>query len=84
MKLAPIINPEACRPAPKPVQVDLRKVFLVISCDWLVALVISLILLATGFHVTEAVIICTGGVAIGICLLIWEAFDRRDYRRLGM
>lgn len=29
------------------------------------------------------VIMCVAGVIIGLLLLVWEYFDRWDYRRLG-
>jgi hypothetical protein len=28
-------------------------------------------------------VICASGVVIGLLLLVWEFFDRSDYRRLG-
>ncbi|WEV65398.1 MULTISPECIES: hypothetical protein [unclassified Bifidobacterium] len=83
MKFAPIINPDVCKPAPKPVQVDLRKTFLIITSWWLIALAVSAVLLVCGFHVVEAIILCSSGVIIGVLMLIWEHFDRWDYRRLG-
>ena len=67
MKFAPIIDPAVRKPAPKPVRVDLRKAFGMGTGLWAVALVIM----------------CAAGVIIGVLLLIWEHFDRWDYRRLG-
>lgn len=84
MKFAPIINPDVCRPAPKPMRVDLRKVFGVVTGWWIIALAIAVILLVCGFHVINAVILCGSGTAIGAALLVWEHFDRWDYRRLGV
>ena len=49
MKLAPIIDPSVRKPSPKPVRVDLRKVFMVGTSLWAVGLVICMILLALGF-----------------------------------
>lgn len=83
MKFAPIINPDVCKPAPKAVQVDLRKTFLSITILWIVALLVSVVLFKCGFHVTNAIILCSSGVVIGLLMLIWEHFDRWDYRRLG-
>ncbi|MBT1163387.1 DUF2530 domain-containing protein [Bifidobacterium felsineum] len=84
MKFAPIIDPAIRKPAPKPVRVDLRKVFGIGTGLWAVALVIALIAL-TVHHGTESfVVICASGVIIGLLLLIWEFFDRWDYRRLGL
>ena len=43
----------------------------------------TLILLAVGYSVMPLVIMCVAGVIIGLLLLVWEYFDRWDYRRLG-
>ncbi|WP_026502092.1 hypothetical protein [Bifidobacterium magnum] len=84
MKFAPIYDPSHRRPAPKPVQVDLRKVFMAGTALWALALIICSILMFLGFgHMLVKVQICAFGTAAGICLLIWEFFDRWDYRRLG-
>ena len=50
---------------------------------WIVALIVVLILLAVGYNVMPLVIMCVAGVIIGLLLLVWEYFDRWDYRRLG-
>ncbi|KFI93811.1 hypothetical protein BISA_1633 [Bifidobacterium saguini DSM 23967] len=84
MKFAPIIDPAVRKPAPKPVRVDLRKVFGIGTGLWAVALIIALILVAIGRGTESLVIICASGVIIGLLLLIWEFFDRWDYRRLGL
>ena len=60
MKFAPIIDPSVRKPSPKPVRVDLRKVFTFGTALWAIALVICMML-----------------------MLVWEHFDRWDYRRLG-
>ena len=83
MKLAPIINPDVCRPAPKPVRVDLRKTFLFGTALWTVALVAATVLLFLGFDVLRGLVVCACGTVIGVMMLIWEHFDRWDYRRLG-
>lgn len=83
MKIAPIINPDACRPCPKPVRVDLRKVFLFGTALWAVALVVCAVLLFLELDVLRALIVCAAGTVIGVMMLIWEHFDRWDYRRLG-
>lgn len=82
MKFAPIIDPAVRKPAPKPVRVDLRKAFGIGTGLWAVALVIA-ILLAFNHSTLPLVIMCAAGVIIGVLLLIWEHFDRWDYRRLG-
>ena len=91
MKLAPIIDPSVRKPSPKPVRVDLRKVFMVGTSLWAVGLVICMILLALGFDVERgqtmcaerAQTVCEAGTVIGVLMLLWEHFDRWDYRRLG-
>ena len=85
MKFAPIIDPHARRPMPKPVQVDLRKAFILGTALWAVALVICgcCWFFAHIAWFKLATFICACGVAIGFAMLIWEHFDRSDYRRLG-
>ena len=83
MKLAPIFDPAARKPSPKPVRVDLRKVFLIGTALWTAALIICAMLLALHVLVLRELVVCAAGVFIGIVLLIWEHFDRWDYRRLG-
>ena len=83
MKFAPLIDPAVRKPAPKPVRVDLRKVFAIGTGLWIVALIVVLILLAVGYSVMPLVIMCVAGVIIGSLLLVWEYFDRWDYRRLA-
>lgn len=85
MKLAPIWDPAARRPSPKPMQVDLRKAFIFGICMWTLALIVSLVGWL-GFHMEwfhTSTYICGFGIIIGCCLLVWEWFDRSDYRRLG-
>lgn len=85
MKIAPIYDPAQRRPSPKPMQVDLRKAFIIGICCWVVALIVSIV----GFSATHSemsrqmMFICSYGVVIGFALLVWEHFDRFDYRRLG-
>lgn len=84
LKLAPIIDPSVRRPAPKPVRVDLRTVFLIGTALWTLALIACFILDALDVHVPqEAITICSCGVVVGVLMLVWEHFDRWDYRRLG-
>lgn len=83
MRLAPIIDPSVRKPAPKPVRVDLRKVFGIGTSLWAVALVVALVLMMLGLHALPLAFMCIAGIAIGILMLIWEYFDRWDYRRLG-
>ncbi|MEE1295390.1 MAG: DUF2530 domain-containing protein [Bifidobacterium sp.] len=85
MKLAPILDPNARRPSPEPMQVDLRKVFGIGTVLWTLALIGSVCMwqLARVAWFQEATVISAFGVAIGVILLVWEHFDRADYRRLG-
>ncbi|NMM94174.1 DUF2530 domain-containing protein [Bifidobacterium oedipodis] len=83
MKFAPLIDPAVRKPAPKPVRVDLRKAFGIGTGLWAIALVVSLVLLAFDRDTMPLVTMCVCGVVIGVLLLIWEYFDRWDYRRLG-
>ena len=71
MKFAPLIDPAVRKPAPKPVRVDLRKVFAIGTGLWIVALIVVLILLAVGYSVMPLVIMCVAGVIIGLLLLVW-------------
>lgn len=83
MKFAPIINPDARKEAPKPLRVDLFKAFLMGTFVWLIATVVVLILKLLNLVPWMAVIVCVFGFIIGLLMLIWEHFDRWDYRRLG-
>lgn len=83
MKIAPIINPDARKDTPKALRVDLRKAFSVGTIIWLVLSILTAIF--TFLHICNlfTALICFMGFLVGIALLIWEHFDRWDYRRLG-
>ncbi|WP_427877367.1 DUF2530 domain-containing protein [Gardnerella sp. 2492-Sm] len=83
MKFAPIINPDARKEAPKPLRVDLFKAFFMGTFVWLIATVVVFILKLLNLVPWMAVIVCVFGFIIGLLMLIWEHFDRWDYRRLG-
>ena len=83
MKFAPLIDPAVRKPAPKPVRVDLRKVFAIGTGLWIVALIVVLIQLAVRYRQKPMQSRCVAGVIMGLLLLVWEYFDRWDYRRLG-
>ncbi|MFT8356439.1 DUF2530 domain-containing protein [Bifidobacterium aquikefiri] len=83
MKLAPIFSQKARRPSPKPVQVDLRRIFIIGTIVWFAALIFFAILEICGVDVKPAIGVSASGVAIGIMLLIWEFFNRWNYRRLA-
>ena len=83
MKIAPIIDPSVRKPSPKPVRVDLRKVFMFGTARWAIALVVCIVLIAFGIDAERAQTVCEAGTVIGVLMLVWEHFDRWDYRRLG-
>ncbi len=83
MKFAPIIDPNVRKPSPKPVRVDLRKTFIIGLILWVAATVVCVVLQLLGIVPVEATVVCVIGIIIGILMLIWEHFDRWDYRRLG-
>lgn len=83
MKLAPIVNPDARKPAPKPLRVDLRKVFSIGTIAWIIATAVTFIIALLHITTWFPALVCASGMIIGILLLIWEHFDRWDYRRLG-
>ncbi|MBW3087665.1 DUF2530 domain-containing protein [Bifidobacterium sp. 82T24] len=84
MKLAPIVDPGARKPGPKPAQVDLHRVFFIGTAMWLIAAVICLVLVLCGVDwAFKSLISCVAGMIIGVALLTWEHFNRWYYRRLG-
>jgi hypothetical protein len=83
MKLAPIVNPDVRKPSPQPVRVDLRKVFLIGTALWLIATLVCCVLMVLGISAARVLVICVAGDVVGVLLLLWERFDRWDYRRLG-
>lgn len=64
-------------------QVDLRRIFLLGTGAWILALVVVGVLALTGMTVTKPFIVCLSGVGVGILLMIWEHSNRWDYRRLA-
>lgn len=83
MKFAPIINPDARKDTPKPLRVDLRTTFAIGTIIWFIALVVTLLLALLHVISIFFTFVSAMGFFIGIILLIWEHFDRWDYRRLG-
>ena len=81
MKIAPIIDPSVRKPSPKPVRVDLRKVFMFGTALWAIALVVCIVLIAFGIDAERAQTVCEAGTVIGVLMLVWEHFDRWDYRQ---
>ncbi len=68
---------------PRPVRVDLRRVFLAGLALWGIALLICLALLAAGVNIHHALGVVVSGILVGIVMLVWERVDRDNYRRLG-
>lgn len=50
---------------------------------WAIALIVCIVLLAFGINAERAQTVCEAGTVIGVLMLVWEHFDRWDYRRLG-
>ena len=52
---------------------------------WTIALVVCICCWQFGHNLwfRTSTVICASGVVIGLLLLVWEFFDRSDYRRLG-
>ncbi|KGM10263.1 DUF2530 domain-containing protein [Cellulomonas carbonis] len=59
-----------------PVQLDVRRVFLVGIAVWVVALVVTLVLLGLGRVEGRAVATCATGVVLGLLALVWERRHR--------
>ena len=74
-----LLHPELRRPGPPPVRVDLRRVLLLGIAAWTVALVVALVLLATGNGDVEVVATCGAGIVLGGAGLLWEKRHRREY-----
>ncbi|MDY4677963.1 DUF2530 domain-containing protein [Bifidobacterium tsurumiense] len=83
MKFAAIFDPDVRKPSPKPVRVDLRTVFTVGTLLWLGSALVLLVMQLLHFQVERALFVSVAGLVIGILMLVWEHFDRWDYRRLG-
>lgn len=65
------LRPERRKPAPDPVHVSLRPVFLFGIVAWLVALVVALVLWLTGAAAPHGVWTCAVGAAFGVAGLLW-------------
>ena len=83
MKFAPIIDPSVRKPSP---QTGARRPAEGVHVRHRIMghrLVICMILLAFGINVERLQTMCAAGTVIGVLMLVWEHFDRWDYRRLG-
>jgi hypothetical protein len=65
------LRPERRKPAPDPVPVSLRPVFLAGIGVWLVALVVATVLWLTGSTGPHGVWACGVGAALGVAGLLW-------------
>lgn len=65
------LRPEQRKPAPDPVPVSLRPVFLVGIGAWLVALVVALVLWLTGGATPLGVWTCLTGAVLGALGFVW-------------
>ena len=83
MKIATLIATRARKTSPKHVRVDFRSVFTFGTARWAIALIVCIVLLAFGINAERAQTVCEAGTVIGVLMLVWEHFDRWDYRRLG-
>ena len=67
-----LIHPERRLPDPEPARVDLRRVILIGTAVWSVALVIECIRWATATDgAARGVAICVAGIALGAYGLVW-------------
>ncbi|MDR1033180.1 MAG: DUF2530 domain-containing protein [Bifidobacteriaceae bacterium] len=74
-----IENPDERRASPKPFKIDLKRVFLLLTGLWAIALILSLILAVLGIIMYIVSYVCIVGVIIGVILLLWEHFNRGTY-----
>jgi len=65
------LRPEQRKPAPDPVPVSLRPVFVVGIVAWLAALVVALVLWLTDAVGPHGVWTCAVGAALGVAGLAW-------------
>jgi sterol desaturase/sphingolipid hydroxylase (fatty acid hydroxylase superfamily) len=65
------LRPERRKPAPDPVPVSMRPVFLLGIGAWLVALVVAVVLWLTGAAAPHGVWTCAVGAALGVAGLLW-------------
>lgn len=79
-----LVDPDVRKPAPAPVQVDLRRVALVGIAAWAVTLVVFAVLEFTdAARVSDGPWIALAGIALGGAALIWEHRHRIFYRSLA-
>ncbi|GIG35477.1 DUF2530 domain-containing protein [Cellulomonas pakistanensis] len=65
------LRPESRKPAPEPVPVSMRPVFLVGIGAWSIAFVVALVLWLTDAAAPHGVWTCVVGAALGVVGLAW-------------
>ncbi|WP_425956031.1 DUF2530 domain-containing protein [Xylanimonas sp. McL0601] len=71
-----LTRPETRRPGPPPLAVDLPKVLLAGIAVWVVALVVTVVLVLTGVQDWTAVAVCGAGLVLGGLGLLWARRHR--------
>lgn len=75
--------PSVRKPSPKPVRVDLRKVFMFGTALWAIALVVCIVLIAFGIDAERAQTVCEAGTVIGVLCWFGSISEPLGYPRLG-
>ena len=75
-----LLHPDRRRPEPAPLRVDLRAVILWGIGLWAAALLVCVVLLATGMPTARGVATSVVGLALGGAGLWWERGHRDSYR----
>lgn len=73
-----ILRADRRRPDPPPVEVDMRRVFVVGIVAWTVALVVTGVLWRLGAVGPVPVWSCVAGMALGVIGLVWERVRGRS------
>ena len=73
-----VLRPDRRRADPPPVDVDMRRVFLVGLALWAVALGVAAVLWSVGVITPTPVWSCAAGVGLGFVGLAWERLRRRS------
>ena len=75
-----LLHPDRRRPEPAPLRVDLRAVILWGVALWAAALLVCVVLLATGMPTGRGVATSVVGLVLGGIGLWWERGHRESYR----
>ncbi len=71
------MRPDRRRPDPPPLEVDMRRVFLVGLAVWVVALGVFAALWVAGVVGTTPLWTCVAGIVLGFAGLVWDRLGRR-------